>query len=187
MNEEQLGFDPTIMTAGSKRFIQIERNGQQERLIIDELVKRSPSIVGRATTCWKAHREGDDLWTPLVIKDSWQYPERPQEGEMIREATEKGVVNAARYYYHETVSVGNQDDDVESNVRKGLDIYVKEIKRCYLQDLAFRGPSYLHSEDIMCRFHGLTICTNAVCSCELSSFAVMRNEVFSSTSTFLQR
>ena len=47
---------------------------------------------------------------------------------VIREATEKGIVNAARYYYHETVSVGNQDDDVESNVRKGLDIYVKEIK-----------------------------------------------------------
>ena len=122
MNEEQLGFDPTIITAGGKRFIQIERNGQQERLIIDKLVKRARCIVGHATTCWQAHREGDDSGTPLVIKDSWQYPERQEEGEMIREATEKDVVNVARYYYHETVSVGNQDDDVQSNVRKSLGI-----------------------------------------------------------------
>jgi hypothetical protein len=28
----------------------------------------------------------------LVVKDSWQYPER-EEGEMLREITEKGVVN----------------------------------------------------------------------------------------------
>jgi len=129
MNEEQLGFDPTIITVGDKRFIQIERNGQQERLIIDELVKLAPCIVGRATTCWKAHREGDDSGTPLVIKDSWQFPERQEEGEMIREATEKNVVNVARYYYHETVSVGNQDDDVQSNVRKSLDISKGKMKR----------------------------------------------------------
>jgi len=129
MNEEQLGFDPTIITADGKRFIQIERNGQQERLIIDELMKRAPCIAGRATTCWKAHREGDDLGTPLVIKDSWQYPERQEEGEMIREATEKDAVNVARYYYHETVSVGNQDDDVQSNVRKSLDISKGKIKK----------------------------------------------------------
>jgi hypothetical protein len=50
MNEKQLRFDPTIITANGKRFIQIERNGQQERLIIDELMKRAPCIVGCATT-----------------------------------------------------------------------------------------------------------------------------------------
>jgi hypothetical protein len=71
----------------------------------------------------------DNLGTPLVIKDSWQYPERQEEGEMIREATEKDVVNVARYYYHETVSVGNQDDDVQSNVRKRLDISKGKIKK----------------------------------------------------------
>jgi len=80
MNEEQLGFDPTIITAGGKRFTQIERNGQQERLIIDKLMTRARCIVGRATTCWKAHRAGDDSGTPLVIKDSWQHPERQEEG-----------------------------------------------------------------------------------------------------------
>ena len=129
MNEEQLGFDPTITTAGGKRFIQIERNGQQERFIIEELLTRAGCIVGRGTTCWKAHLEGDDSGTPFVIKDSWQYPQRPEEGEMTREATVKKVVNVARYYYHETVSVGNQDDDVESNVRKSLDVPKGKMKK----------------------------------------------------------
>jgi hypothetical protein len=35
----------------------------------------------------------------------------------------------ARYYYHETVSVGNQDDDVQSNVRKSLDISKGKIMK----------------------------------------------------------
>jgi len=48
---------------------------------------------------------------------------------MIREATDKNVVNVARYYYHETVSVGNQDDDVQSNVRKSLDIPKGNMKK----------------------------------------------------------
>jgi len=129
MNEEQLGFDPTIITADGKRFIQIERNGQRECLIVDKLVKRARCIAGRATTCWKAHREGDDSRTPLVIKDSWQYPERQEEGEMIREATEKHVINVARYYHHETVSVGNQYDDVQSNVRKSLDLSKGKMRK----------------------------------------------------------
>ena len=129
MNEEQLGFDPTIITADGKRFIQIERNGQQERLIIDGLIKPARCIVGRATTCWKAHREGDDSGTTLVIKDSWQYTERHEEGELIREATEKNVVNVARYYHHETVSVGNKDDDVQGNVRKSLEISQGEKRK----------------------------------------------------------
>jgi len=122
MSEEQLGFDPTIIKVDGKRFIHIKRNDQQERLIIDEMVKHSPCIAGRATTCWKAHLELGDSRIPLVIKDSWQYPERQEEGEMIREATDKGVVNVARYYHHETVSVGDRDDDIQSNVREGLDI-----------------------------------------------------------------
>ena len=59
---------------------------------------------------------------PLVIKDSWQFPEREEEGELLREATDKGVVNVARYYHYETVRVGGQDDDIRGNVRRGLDI-----------------------------------------------------------------
>jgi hypothetical protein len=121
MSEEELGFDPTIMTANDKRFIEIKRDGLIERLIIDEVMLRARCIAGRATTCWKAHREGHPQ-TPLVIKDSWQYPERDEEGELLREATSQGVVNVARYYYHETVQVNGTDDDIQSNVRGGLNV-----------------------------------------------------------------
>jgi hypothetical protein len=40
----------------------------------------------------------------------------------LREATNKGVVNVARYYHHETVCVGGKDDDIRSNIRERLDI-----------------------------------------------------------------
>ncbi|KAH7137548.1 hypothetical protein EDB81DRAFT_70458 [Dactylonectria macrodidyma] len=121
MNEEQLGFDPTIMTTDKERFIEVKRNGSTERIIIDEMMHRAPCIAGRATTCWKAHLEGrPDV--PLVIKDSWQYPERDEEGDLLREATAKGVVNMARYYHHETVQIRGTDDDIRSNVRGGLDV-----------------------------------------------------------------
>lgn len=35
---------------------------------------------------------------------------------------DKGVVNVARYYHHETVQIDGADDDVRDNVRRGLDI-----------------------------------------------------------------
>lgn len=122
MDNEQLGFDPTISEEDGRRYIKITRNGKAERLVIDRLMKRHSSVTGRATTCWKAHREGDRSKQILVVKDSWQYPERKEEGELLREATEKGVVNMARYYHHETVHVGGSEDDVNGNVRKGLDV-----------------------------------------------------------------
>ncbi|GAB0146902.1 hypothetical protein EsHS_00007287 [Epichloe bromicola] len=116
MNEEMLGFDPTIITAGGQKYIEIERNGQPERLILGEVMKRAPCIAGRATTCWKAYRK-DDPHTPLVIKDSWQYTDREEEGDLIQEATKKGVINVARYYHHETVRVRHSDDEIRNNTR----------------------------------------------------------------------
>ncbi|KAL7926153.1 hypothetical protein ACQKWADRAFT_281902 [Trichoderma austrokoningii] len=121
MSEEQLGFDPTIVTANGQRFIEIKRNDSTERLIIEGVMLRARCIAGRATTCWKAHREGHPQ-KPLVIKDSWQYTERDEEGELLRDATDKGVINIARYYYHETVQVHDTDDDIRGNVRGGLDV-----------------------------------------------------------------
>ncbi|KAL8296174.1 hypothetical protein RB600_001590 [Gaeumannomyces tritici] len=121
MSDEELGFDPTVVKAKGQRFIVIERDSRTERLVIDELMARAPCIAGRATTCWKAHREGDPQ-TQLVIKDSWQYTERDEEGDLLQEATDKGVVNVARYYHHETVQIHGTDDDIRSNVRGGLDI-----------------------------------------------------------------
>ncbi|KAI9765136.1 MAG: hypothetical protein M1839_005614, partial [Geoglossum umbratile] len=122
MDEEQLGFDPTIAESDGKRYMEIARNGKTERLVLIELMKRHSSVAGRATTCWKAYCDGDESKMILVIKDSWQYPERGEEGELLRDATEKNVVNVARYYHHETVRVGGKEDDINDNIRKGLGI-----------------------------------------------------------------
>ncbi|WVO14629.1 hypothetical protein L204_102266 [Cryptococcus depauperatus] len=121
MSEEDLGFDPTIITCGDKRYIDIERNGQEERIIIKETMSRARCVVGRATTCWEAYAEKDPE-KPLVIKDSWQYPERDHEGELLREAMKEGVIHVARHYYHTTVRVGDKDDDVLANIRRGIDL-----------------------------------------------------------------
>lgn len=109
MSEEELGFDLTIMTVDNQRFIEIERNGSTERLIIDKVMRRARCISRQATTCWRAHRK-EDPQVPLVIKDSWQYLERDEEGKLLYKATTKGVVNVARYYYYKTVAVHGNDD-----------------------------------------------------------------------------
>ncbi|KAF3768304.1 hypothetical protein M406DRAFT_251055 [Cryphonectria parasitica EP155] len=122
MDEEELGFDPTFKrTPSGQQFIEINRNGANEHLMIDGAIIHPHCIAGRATTCWKAHSE-EDPRTILVIKDSWQFPERDVEGDLLRKATEKKVINMARYYHHEIVQVGGADDTILSNVRKGLDI-----------------------------------------------------------------
>ncbi|TWU76972.1 hypothetical protein ED733_007337 [Metarhizium rileyi] len=142
MNEEMLGFDPTIITTNGQKHIKIERNGQIECLIIEEVMKHAPCIAGRATTCWKAYRK-DDPRTPLVIKDSWQYTDRDEEGELLQEATKKGVINVARYYYHETVCVRGGKDDVRSGVRQALDVTKAENYQPsrLMQPLGMRVPS----------------------------------------------
>ncbi|KAK8095227.1 betaine-aldehyde dehydrogenase [Apiospora kogelbergensis] len=101
MDEQQLGFDSSMKTSGGQRFIEIERDGLTERIIIHGAMQRARCIAGRATTCWKAHCE----------------------------ATAKGVVNVARYYHDETVQVRDMDDDIRRNVRKGLDITKAENYR----------------------------------------------------------
>lgn len=109
-----------MSNSDGKRFIDIVRNGQSERLILDGLMKRALCVAGRATTCRKAHCEGDKMNTPLVIKDSWQYPEREEEGKLLAEVTERGVVNVARYYYHETVQVSERSMTFLTTFAKGL-------------------------------------------------------------------
>ncbi|ORX95376.1 hypothetical protein BCR34DRAFT_629032 [Clohesyomyces aquaticus] len=108
LNDEQLGFDPTIITAGDKRYIKIERDNHTERLVINKVMKQ------------KVHQEGDESRTPLVVKDSWQFLEREEEGELLREATNKGVVNVARYYHHETVRVDGQNDNIRANLDSSM-------------------------------------------------------------------
>ncbi|KAF2001283.1 hypothetical protein P154DRAFT_596918 [Amniculicola lignicola CBS 123094] len=102
INQEGLRFVSAVL---GERYIEIKRHGKKERLIINKVMKRAPCIAGRATTYWKAHREDDDSQMPLVIKDSWQYPERKEEGELLRKATDKGM----------TVRVCNQDNEIRRN------------------------------------------------------------------------
>ncbi|KAJ8071763.1 hypothetical protein OCU04_002079 [Sclerotinia nivalis] len=117
MDEEDLGFDPTILKEDAKKYINIQRNDLEERLYLEELMQRQPCVVGRATTCWRGYVNRD---TQLVIKDSWEYEDQPEEGVLLKEATEAGVENISRYYHHETVCVGDAVDDIRNNVRNGL-------------------------------------------------------------------
>ena len=95
MNDKQLGRDPTIQQPNGKRYIEVTRADQIERLFLTEGIRKQVAVAGRATTCWRAYCDGDDSKEPLVVKDSWQYEDRPEEGELIREATSKGVRNIA--------------------------------------------------------------------------------------------
>ena len=106
MNKEQLKFDFTILILDGNRYIEIIYNGQTKCLILDEVMKRVSCIANQATTCWKVYCKGDISKAPLVIKDLWQYLECDEEDNLLYEATEKGVVNVARYYYHETICIG---------------------------------------------------------------------------------
>jgi len=156
MSEEELGFDPTIITVNKQQFIEIRRDNITERLVLDMVINRVRCIAGRATTCWKAHREGDPR-AVFIIKDSWQYPERDNEGELLREATSKGVIRVARYYYHETVRVRDADDDVQSNVRRGLDItkatnYHEDRSRPLIPSISITGSSGIRRS---CRITGM--------------------------------
>ncbi|KAG6309660.1 hypothetical protein E4U44_006569 [Claviceps purpurea] len=128
MSEEDLGFDSSIKRPdltvegadGKKQYIEIEQqDGSKECIVLDQEILRSPCIVGRATTCWKAHVK-DDPETILVVKDSWQEVKCDEEGDMLLLATRKGVVNVARHYHHETVQVRGMNDDVHACVRRGL-------------------------------------------------------------------
>ena len=117
MNNKQLGFDSDLIEVDGKQFVKINRNGKEEQLIITKKLRGyATCIAGRATTCWKAYREGDDSKQPLVVKESWQYVNQPEEGELIRKATAAGVNNISQYYHHETVLFNGKEDYVCSNV-----------------------------------------------------------------------
>ncbi|ORY02127.1 hypothetical protein BCR34DRAFT_627614 [Clohesyomyces aquaticus] len=66
----------------------------------------------------------DNYTKQLVINKiiKQQFLERKEESKLLREATKKDVVNVARYYHHETVYVGSQDNDIYRNIQRGLDI-----------------------------------------------------------------
>lgn len=143
MDDKQLGLDPTIQQSDGQRYVEITRDNQIERLILTKEIKKQAVIVGRATTCWRAYCDKDQSKEPLLVKDSWQYVERPEEGELIKEATDKGVRNVARYYHHETVQVDGKNDDTIENVRRGL---MKTCSRTRFKQRSFNEPDASVSE-----------------------------------------
>ena len=91
MTEDELGYDSTISTCkDGQRYISVVQGGNvqggnEKRFLIERLILRQPSIVGRGTTCWKARLEGSDK--RFVMKDSWQYEGRVDEGTLLTECT----------------------------------------------------------------------------------------------------
>ncbi|KAI1759167.1 hypothetical protein GGR53DRAFT_527884 [Hypoxylon sp. FL1150] len=142
MSEEQLGLDSSVITSSdqSKRYIEIERNGVVEKIYIDEVIQRAPGITGRGSTCWKAHAEG-----------------RPQHplGKLLQEATENGVVHVVRHYHDYVVSVSGVVDDIQHNIRKGLEIEEAENYQSMARRPARKGrgfkqkPNRLHRRIIL--------------------------------------
>ena len=123
MNEEQLGFDSTIQQIGNESFLTITRDGSNkaDRIRLLQTISKRQQIVGRGTVTWEAYNEKyEQQGQRLVVKDSWQCKERPEEGELIRDATRDGVTNIAVYVHHETVQIQGKDDEVFKNVRRGL-------------------------------------------------------------------
>lgn len=119
MNDEQLGFDTSVKSDANTQYITISHGDNNERLTIEQVLLRTRSIVSRGTICWKAQSSVDG--SPLIVKDSWQHPERPEEGEMLRKLAEKNIPYVARYYHHEDVFFNGKKDDVK-NIRGGLNL-----------------------------------------------------------------
>ena len=120
MSEEQLGFDPTIHRADGRHWIEIRRNNSTERLFVESEITKHAAIIGRATRCWRAYVGEGDARRRFVVKDSWQYKEREEEGDLIKYATSKEVTHIGQYYHHETVQCSGKDDDILGNVRRGM-------------------------------------------------------------------
>ncbi|OJI90659.1 hypothetical protein ASPTUDRAFT_62688 [Aspergillus tubingensis CBS 134.48] len=161
ISDEQYWFDPTIIiTEDGRRFIEIEQNGEVQRLFLEGVIKRTPCIAGRATTCWKAYRE-DDPGIPLVVKDSWQDTEHDEEGRLLQEATNAGhclrswTVDDVRYnirggldirtattlHHSEQAEAPSAGASVANSQHKGQSTDRPNIERPYSQDRAFLPPS----------------------------------------------
>ncbi|MCJ1250292.1 hypothetical protein MMC30_007518 [Trapelia coarctata] len=149
MNKTQLGFDPTIKedSATGKSYLEIRRCLTTGDLITERLNLMDPPlakravIVGRATVCWKAYLDGDES-KAFVVKDSWQYAERPEEGALIKTAANRGVEHFADYYHHETVQVDDKDDDTLNNVRSwDMDADTDLCRRNFQENQRFIPPA----------------------------------------------
>ena len=120
MSKEQLGFDPTIFGLNNKQYIEKikDNNCQQERFILEKLTKQTTWVARQVMTYWKPYHEGDKSKKLLIVKDC----------KMLREVIEKGMIKMERYYFHKTVQVDDQNDDIGRNMRHGLFITFTHIE-----------------------------------------------------------
>ncbi|KAL2889855.1 hypothetical protein HOO65_020397 [Ceratocystis lukuohia] len=146
MDMVHLGFDTTMIHPNGQMFLDINRNGASERIVIDRAISIRNCVSGRATRCWAGHLEGYPE-IPLVIKDSWQCSKQKDEGQILQKLTEKGVPHVARYYHHETVHIDGFADSTRDNVRKGLDIS-KAKPRHLNQEIPMVSSKYHGLEDL---------------------------------------
>ena len=93
----------------------------EECLELKQIIQQQGSVLSQGTSCWRFPGTlGDKSGGGLVIKDPWEFEERPIEGLLLKEATETGIQNVAQYYHYENVCTGGEMDNVRHNVRKGL-------------------------------------------------------------------
>jgi hypothetical protein len=71
MTEKEFGFDPTIHETNGGRDTEIA-GWPAAALHLDEVLKRQRCVAGRATTYWKAYRNGDRFKPPITVKDPWE-------------------------------------------------------------------------------------------------------------------
>ncbi len=117
MSDLQLGFDPAINDDGQNR-IHIVRDGVPEVVVLDKEFATTKAISSRGTSVWKGHLLGDVQRNPIVVKDTLQLAERPDEGVSLQRVTE-GAKNFVAYYHHEVVHVDGRPDGTDL-IRQGL-------------------------------------------------------------------
>jgi hypothetical protein len=120
MRDHELGFDSSILRDPMGRYIPVMRHGVAGRIFLQKVIHRQACILGRATTCWKGI--GEDGITTFVIKDSWQYGGKDDEGDLLRYVTDREVANVAPCYHSTSVRILDTVDDLHHCVRNRVNL-----------------------------------------------------------------
>ncbi|KAF8534196.1 hypothetical protein BDD12DRAFT_896759 [Trichophaea hybrida] len=94
----------TTKTLGLSHTIARELEVGKKQLSVKDCIHCCRAIVSRGTTCWSATTESfgnNHQTTSWVLKDSWRYSQRSNEGVLLRQCEEVGVKGIASYYSHE--------------------------------------------------------------------------------------
>ena len=124
MQPEDLGFDPNYKAADGEPFIPTKSHPipaymefQNHKYHLSSKLFHQSSVVSRGTLCWLAKDEAEN---ECVVKDSWRCKGRTSEGDLLFKAREKKVWGVVECRQHGDVIVGNDVDEIMSNIRQGL-------------------------------------------------------------------